>query len=353
MMESQMQRLKNAKLKDALEEIKILWDNPSDILSQLIRTAFIPRPGHKFLVADFSAIEARVISWLAKEEWRLEVFRTHGMIYEASASKMFKIAMELITKDSPYRQKGKISELALGYQGAVNALITMGALNDPNIKKEIADETIRVIAAREALKQKQISMGQKISIDKRRPEDVAAINVLMPLVKAWRQQNPKIVDMWYRVQDAAIDAVKSRETTTTHGLTFYMKENVLFIGLHSGRALAYWNAEVRENSHGEYLSYEGLDQKRGLWCRIDTYGGKLVENIVQAEARDCLAWAIKKFHKRKLAMPMHVHDEVVIEVPEDSKITLEEVCAVMAEPIPWARGLPLAAEGFTGYYYKK
>ena len=326
-----MNNLLNKKLENALDELMMLWGNPSDILSQLIRTAFIPKPGHKFLVADFSAIEARVISWLAGEEWRMQVFRTHGKIYEASASKMFKVPLESVTKDSPYRQKGKISELALGYQGAVNALLTMGALKDRTIKAEVTS----------VMQEKEVT-------------EAAACNVvLMPLVKAWRAENPKIVSLWYRVQEAAIDAVKSGETTTTHGLSFFMKENVLFIKLHSGRCLAYWNAEVRENDRGEYLSYEGLDQKRGMWCRIDTYGGKLVENLTQAISRDCLAHVIMKFHKKGYQMPCHVHDEVIIETAEDSGVTLEGVCEIMAQPIPWAKGLPLAAEGFQGYYYKK
>ena len=283
-----------------------------DTLSQLIRTAFVPENGKRFIVADFSAIEARVIAWVANEKWRMDVFNTHGKIYEASASAMFRVPLESVTKD--LRQRGKVAELALGYQGGPNALIAMGAL-DKGIKQE----------------------------------------ELKPIVDAWRNASPAIVKAWYSVNDAAIECVQSGNPTTCCRklIGFRVQKGVLFMRLPSGRELGYLRPQLKEGKFGSpSRTYEGLIQTTNKWGKIDTYGGKFVENAVQAIARDCLAYAMQALTKARHKIVMHVHDEVVCEIPEDES-SLEELCAIMATPIPWAPGLPLAADGFEGYYYKK
>ncbi len=295
-----------------LDLLELLFGNVPDTLSQLIRTAFVAPRGYKFRVADFSAIEARVIAWLAGERWRMQVFATHGKIYEASAAQMFKIPIETVTKGSELRQKGKVSELALGYQGGPNALIKMGAL-----KMGIAEDE------------------------------------LPKLVKMWRNANPTIVTLWNTVEEAAVEALEGFPTTIQHGIKFFMDNGLLCIQLPSGRKLMYQNPKLTPGKFDkQMISYEGMDQTTKQWCRQDTYGGKLVENIVQAIARDCLAEAMIRLYEVGYKIAMHVHDEVVLEVP-DGFGSLEEVNEIMGRPIPWAKGLPLKAESYETPYYKK
>ncbi|WP_239586053.1 DNA polymerase [Brevibacillus laterosporus] len=319
----QVQNLPRNKLKDLdlarnlvlssdYELLELLFGNVSDTLSQLIRTAFIPSEGCRFIVSDFSAIEARVIAWLANEQWRLDVFNTHGKIYEASAAQMFKVPIESIGKGSDLRQRGKVAELALGYQGGPNALINMGALD----------------------------MGI--------PEED-----LQPLVDAWRAANPSIKKLWYDVGNAAIKAVDEKRTVKLqYGLAISSEPGYMFIHLPSGRRLAYVNPRLEQDKKFNRLSltYEGVEQ--GQWRRLKTYGGKLVENIVQAVARDCLAVAMLRLDANGFNMTMHVHDEVVIDEKCDLD-TLEKVESIMGEPIEWAPGLPLRAEAFEANYYMK
>lgn len=298
-----------------LELLEMVYPSVPVILSQLIRTAFIPSEGHRFIVADFSAIEARVIAWLAGEQWRMEVFRTHGKIYEASAAQMFKVPIETIHKGSPLRQKGKVAELALGYQGAAGALVQMGALKMGLTETEL-------------------------------PE----------LVTQWRNANKKIVKFWYVVENAAIEAVENRTTVELqHGIKFIYQPGILFIQLPSGRKIAYLRPKVEE--HDKFigkvkLTYEGLDQNY-KWVREDTYGGKLVENIVQATARDCLRDAMLRLDKVGYKIAFHVHDEVILDVPI-GKGSVEEVTAIMGKPLDWAPELPLRADGYEcPSYYRK
>lgn len=285
------------------------FKNVPDTLSQLIRTAFIPADGHEFLVADFSAIEARVIAWLADEDWRLQVFATHGKIYEASASAMFGVPIDEIKKGSPLRQKGKVAELALGYQGGPGALITMGALE------------------------------QGLSEDE-----------LPKLVRLWRQASPNIVKLWRRLENAAAEAiVNGDETDIGHNTVVRFKDRCLEIKLPSGRSLVYQNASVRDGK----LHYWGVKQGKG-WMEQDTYGGKLVENVVQAIARDCLAEALLRLDEAGYPIAFHVHDEAVIEAPiGDKQLTLENACSIMGQAIDWAPGLLLRADGYRCAYYRK
>ena len=296
-----------------LELLEMLFGNVPDTLSQLIRTAFIAKPGYTFLVADFSAIEARVIAWLAGEKWRLDVFATHGKIYEASASQMFKVPIEEVTKGSTLRQKGKVSELALGYQGGPGALTQMGAL-----KMGLQEEE------------------------------------LQGLVDAWRAANPSIVRLWKTVDDAAKEAVKNKALVSIrHGIKFDCRADVLFIELPSGRKLSYIHPRLGKNRFDSAsLIYEGMNQTTKQWCDQETYGGKLVENIVQAIARDCLAYSMLNLDKEGYEIVMHVHDEAVIEI-EQEKANLEDVCKIMGQPIPWAKGLLLRADGYSTSYYRK
>ncbi len=292
-------------------ELELLFESVPGVLSELIRTAFVPKQGHRFLVADFSAIEARVIAWLAGERWRMEVFATHGKLYEASASQMFKVPIEEITKGSPLRQKGKISELALGYGGGVGALTAMGAL-DMGVEK-----------------------GE-----------------LQPLVTAWRVANPKITKFWWDIDRAALKAVKEKVPQTVGAITLDCTSSILFLTLPSGRRLSYIKPRVEINKYGrEGITYEGIGESK-RWCRIDTYGPKLVENIVQATARDLLAEALLAVDRAGYQIVMHVHDEVVIEAPVDTA-SFREVCSIMSVAPEWAVGLPLRAEGYACDYYKK
>lgn len=294
--------------------IEMIYDHPLDVLSQLIRTAFIPRAGHRFIVADFSAIEARVIAWLAGEKWRMEVFAEGGDIYCASASKMFGVPVEKHGVNGHLRQKGKIAELALGYQGNAGALKAMGA-----DKLGLSDEELREI------------------------------------VDSWRKASPHIRQLWYDVDAAALKAVRERQTVPLrHGVSVTYKSGMLFIRLPSGRSLVYVRpkVEVEPDFDREGLTYEGSEQTSGKWTRLRTYGGKLVENIVQAIARDCLAIAMTRIEAAGYRIVMHVHDEVIIECPTDA-CDLDNVCRIMGRPIPWAPGLILTADGYITDYYKK
>lgn len=302
------------------EGVKALYGNVPDTLSQLIRTAFIPSEGHKFVVADFSAIEARVIAWLAGEQWVNEVFATHGKIYEATASQMFGVPVERIVKGNPeysLRQKGKVATLALGYQGGVNSLISMGALGMGLTEEEL-------------------------------PE----------IVDRWRQANPRIVDLWYQVGNAALAVMESAQPQAVHGLVFALEGDLLYgqsfltVRLPSGRKLFYPKPFLKENQFGRpAVHYYTAGQQTRKWEVASTYGGKMVENIVQAIARDCLAETLKRIDARGLQVVFHVHDEVIIDAPMET--TVEEICGLMAEPIPWAPGLILRGAGFESSYYMK
>ena len=293
------------------EDVEMLYDSTPKVLSELIRTAFVPEPGCRFVVADFSAIEARVLAWLAGERWRLEVFSSHGKIYEASASAMFHVPIEEVTKGSPLRQKGKIAELGLGYGGAAGALVSMGALD----------------------------MG--LSEDD-----------LPPLVAAWRRANPHITQFWWDVDKAAVEAVTKRTGTRAGRIGFEYRSGILFVTLPSGRKLAYVKPRMAVNKFGrEGLTYEGILENK-KWDRIETYGPKLVENIVQGTARDLLAEAMLRVEKKGYPIVMHCHDEIIAEVPEGSG-SVEEMCEVMAARPSWAEGLPLRADGYECPFYQK
>jgi len=291
--------------------LALLFESVPHVLSELIRTAFIPKLNHRFIVADFSAIEARVIAWLAGEKWRMDVFATHGKIYEASASQMFKVPIEEITKTSPLRQKGKISELALGYGGSVGALTAMGAFD----------------------------MG-------------VAEDELQGLVTAWRQANPNITKLWWDIDKAAIKAVKEKTTVRVGKIKLQYESGIMFITLPSRRRLSYIKPRIEPNKfERDAVTYEGIGTTK-KWERIETYGPKLVENIVQAIARDLLAEAMIRVASQGCEIVMHVHDEVVIEAPLDFG-SLKEVCEVMVIAPTWAEGLPLRADGFECEYYRK
>lgn len=293
------------------ETFELLYNVP-EVLSQLVRTAFIAKEDHRFIIADFSAIEARVIAWLAGEKWRLDVFATHGKIYEASAAQMFKVPITDITKGSPLRQKGKVSELALGYQGGPNALIKMGAL-----KMGLTEEE------------------------------------LPALVKMWRNANKKIVALWDVVNEAAIEAMRTgNKIPVFKGITIYTDKNILFIELPSKRKLSYLRPKLKNTTYGDSIVYEGMDQTTKKWSFIDTYGGKLIENIVQAIARDLLAHAMLELDAAGYDIVMHVHDEVICEMPF-GKGSIEEVNEIMGKPVAWAKDLLLKAEAYETIYYKK
>lgn len=296
--------------------MEMLYDNVPSVLSQLIRTAFIAPEGKTFAVADFSAIEARVISWYACEEWRLEVFRTHGKIYEASAAMMFGVPIEMVKKGSDLRAKGKVAELALGYEGSLGALKRMG--------------------------------GERMGLS---DSEMTAI------VKKWRASNPNIVALWRDVEACAKKAVKLQGRTfkdRTGRLEFFCDGFALTIKLPSNRQLFYHRPRICNGPKGEGLHYYGVNQETKQWGLIDTYGGKLTENIVQAFARDLLAYAMYKLTRYGFDIVMHVHDENIAEVPAgDADVMLEQMCEIMGEEVPWAEGLPLRADGYTTPFYKK
>ena len=290
------------------EALSMLYEDIPDTLSQLIRTAFVPQDGRKFIVADFSAIEARVIAWFAGERWRLKVFEDGGDIYCASASQMFHVPVEKHGVNGHLRQKGKIAELALGYGGSVGALKSMGAL-----EMGLAEEE------------------------------------LQPLVDAWRTSNPMITQFWWDVDRAVKECVKMRIPTETHGLRFDYRSAMLFITLPSGRRLAYVKPRIGENRFGgESVTYMGVSGTK-KWERLESYGPKFVENIVQGTARDILCYAMRTL--RNCAIVAHVHDEIIIEA--DRRISLSAVCEQMGRTPPWAKGLKLRADGYECEFYQK
>lgn len=291
------------------EVVKLLYEDVPDTLSQLVRTAFIPSEGKKYIVADFSAIEARVIAWFANEKWRLDAFKNGEDIYCASASQMFHVPVVKHGVNGELRQKGKIAELALGYGGSVRAMKAMGALD----------------------------MG----LDEEELEDI---------VTMWRGASPNITKFWWDVDSAAMKAVKEKTTVKLHhGITFTYKSGLLFITLPSGRKLSYVKPRIGINQFGgECITYEGVGSTK-KWERIDTFGGKLVENIVQSTARDLLCYAIKNLKDKRIVM--HIHDEVVIEAEKET--TVKEISDIMGQTPPWAEGLLLRADGYECEFYKK
>ncbi len=293
------------------EDIELLYDSTPNVLSELIRTAFIPKPGCRFVVADFSAIEARVLAWLSGEEWVLDVFRGDGKLYEMTASRMFGIPMAEIGKGSPERAKGKVASLACQYGGSSGALVSMGALDMGLTEDELS-----------------------------------------PLVAAWRKANPHMVQFWWEVDAAAIKAVTEKQKTKAGKIIFEYKSGVLFITLPSGRKLSYVKPRMAVNKFGrDGLTYEGISENK-KWSRIETYGPKLVENIVQGTARDLLAEAMLRVEKSGYPIVMHCHDEIIAEVPEGSG-SVDEMCEVMAVQPVWAEGLPLRADGYECSFYQK
>lgn len=304
-----------------LEALRLIYGSVADTLSQLIRTAFIAPNGRTLIDADFSAIEARVISWLAGEEWRLEVFRTHGKIYEASASQMFGVPLERIKKGNPeyaLRQKGKVAELALGYQGSSGALIAMGALDMGIPEEDLPD-----------------------------------------IVSRWREANKRIRDLWYKMDSAAVQVITQGGSVGVNGViisrefNYSQNTDYMTITLPSGRKLYYISPQIGVNKWDKpSISYMGMDQTSKKWKRIETYGGKLVENCVQAIARDCLALSIERLKEAGYEVVFHIHDEVVIECDKNNA-SLDDVVKIMSEPIPWAMGLPLGADGWVGDFFRK
>ena len=290
------------------DALSLLYEDIPDTLSQLIRTAFVPQDGRKFIVADFSAIEARVIAWIAGERWRLKVFEGGGDIYCASASQMFHVPVEKHGVNGHLRQKGKIAELALGYGGSVGALKSMGAL-----EMGLAEEE------------------------------------LQPLVSAWRDSNPNITEFWWAVDRAVKECVKKRMPTETHGIRFDYQSGMLFITLFSGRRLAYVKPRIGENRFGgESVTYMGVGGTK-KWERLESYGPKFVENIVQAVSRDILCYAMRTL--RNCSIVAHVHDEIIIEA--DRRMSLPAVCEQMGRTPPWAKGLLLRADGYECQFYQK
>ena len=303
------------------DTLRFVFGNVPDTLSQIIRTALIPSDGSRLVISDFSAIEARVIAWLAKEEWRMQVFRTHGKIYEASAAQMFGVPFERIKKGNPeyeLRSKGKVAELALGYQGAGSALISMGALSSGLTEKELPD-----------------------------------------IVKRWRSANTRITGLWRRLDNAAIQVLKDNQPTITDGLVFAREFNIqtgldfLTIRLPSGRKLYYCKPFLKVNDFGrEAVHYHAAGTGKTLFRREAMYGGRWTENVVQAVARDCLAEAMKRLSRYGFEITMHIHDEVVLNVPKQYA-DLDKINKIMAEPVMWAQDLPLQADGFISDYYMK
>lgn len=295
--------------KGDLETLELLFDDISGTLSQLIRTAFVPKKGCRFIVADFSAIEARVLAWLANEEWRMDVFNTHGKIYEASAEQMFHLPPGSVKKGDPMRQKGKIAELALGYGGSVGAMKAMGALD-----MGLAEEELK------------------------------------PIVNSWRSANKAITKLWWDTDAAARKTIQTKAPAKLpFGMGFYKQGSLLKLRLPNGRELSYVKPRIDEDDN---ITYEGTIQSSGGWGRIESYGPKLVENIVQATARDCLAVAIDRLERAGFPVVFHVHDEVICEVPIGVS-SAEEISQIMSEPIEWAKGLPLRADAYECEYYRK
>lgn len=283
-----------------------------DILSQLVRTTFTAQDGYKLAVSDFSAIEARVIAWFAGEQWRLDVFDTHGKIYEASAAQMFNVPIESIGKGDPLRQKGKVAELGLGFGGGTGALKSMGAL-DMGIEE----------------------------------------NELQGLVDSWRRANPNIKSFWANCQKAALKVTRDGKPQTANGVKFYKKRGHLFAELPSGRALVYRDVKLGKNSWGStVINFQGMNINR-KWGTVSTYGGKLVENIVQATARDALGVSMARLEEQGYKIVAHVHDEIILEVPDDGIDHLKDIEQIMSLPIEWAEGLNLDSDGFVSPFYMK
>lgn len=319
---SQLDIARNAVKNEESDKLKVFFGSIPDTLSQLIRTAFVPANGNKLVDADFSAIEARVISWLANEQWKLEVFRTHGKIYEASASQMFGVPIENIVKGRPeyaLRQRGKVAELALGYQGGVPVM-------------------------------RQMDSGHQL--------DNLSDDEVKEIVTRWRQTNKRIVDLWYKVENAAVSVIQTGAPAGVNGLILAREGDFdgldfLTIRLPSGRKLYYAQPSLGVNAWGKpSIVYHGVNQTTKQWNTIETYGGKLVENIVQAIARDCLAIAIENLESAGFPVVFHVHDEVVIDCSAE-KADLDAVTRIMTAPIPWAPDLPLNADGWVGDFFKK
>jgi DNA polymerase len=300
------------------ELVSMFIDNINDVLSQLVRTAFVAKEGHTFAVADFSAIEARVLAWLAGEEWRLEVFRTHGKIYEASAALMFGVPFESIGKDSPYRQKGKVAELALGYGGSTGALTQM---------------------------EKTVLAGQTPLTEEEKHD----------IVERWRHQNPAIVNYWYRLDKAAKRTMQTKKPVNVGRVKFHYDGNYLTLQLPNGRKLFYKDPASTLNRFGsESLKYKGMNQTTKKWEWQEMYGGKWAENLTQAVSRDLLTFAMINLDAAGFPIVLHVHDETGAEVPENqADEKLKEMCNIMTIAPEWAEGLPLNADGFTSKYYKK
>jgi DNA polymerase len=292
------------------DAVEMLYGSVPNVLSELIRTAFVPKENCKFIVADFSAIEARVIAWLSGEKWRMDIFKENGDIYCASASQMFKVPVETHGVNGHLRQKGKIAELALGYGGSVGALISMGAI-DMGLREE----------------------------------------ELKPLVTSWRNSNPNIVNLWWDIDKAVIKAIKERVPVRYKCLGIHYASGILFIKLPSGRCLAYAKPKVTQNEYGrDLITYEGVSATK-KWERIESYGPKFVENIIQAMSRDILAESMKRLEEKGYEIVMHVHDECVIEAQLDAE--LSDVCQVMSQTPKWAEGLKLNAAGYECMFYQK
>jgi DNA polymerase len=300
-----------------VENLKLIYGSVPDTLSQLIRTALVPTPGNLFVDADFSAIEARVVAWLAGQTDTLDVFRSGKDIYCATASRMFGVPVEKNGVNKELRQKGKIATLALGYGGSSGALINMGALNQGLTEEELPD-----------------------------------------IVRRWRESNPRIRDLWYKVENASLECVKTGKPQGVRGLLFAMEGDqstnqwFMTVTLPSGRKLYYAKPYITLGQYGDALHYWGMNQTSHKWRTIDTWGGKLVENCVQAIARDCLAENIERLEAAGYPIVTHIHDEVVIDCPKE-KADLDAVVKIMSQPIPWASGLPLGADGWVGEYFTK
>ena len=297
------------------ETLLFLYDDPQQVVKELLRTMIAAPFGCTFLIADFAAIEARVLAWMAGEKWRLEVFKTHGKIYEASASAMFGVPLESITKGSEYRSKGKIAELALGYQGGRGALESMG--------------------------------GADMGLSPQEMQDI---------VKKWRRANPAICSYWSEVEDAAINCILKGQKIEAGKCKFYTNAGRLIIELPSGRPLIYHAPEILSRPNGLHLIYQGQNQATRQWGRVGTYGGKITENIVQAVARDLLAYALQNVEAEGFKTVLHVHDEIIAEHPETGEaveIALNKMLTAMTKLPEWATGLPLGADGFTSPFYIK
>lgn len=297
-----------------IDIVDLFYDTYNNVFSTLIRTAVIPSQGHVFAVADYSAIEARVTAWFCDEKWRQDVFAGDGKIYEASASQMFHVPIEEVTKGSDLRKKGKVAELALGYGGGVSAMERMGGA----------------------------AMG--LSEDE-----------MQAIVQKWRAASPHIKNMWYTIQRAAETAInEKRQVSVAHGVSYYYQAGFLFAKLPSGRSLAYAHPCVQQGQYGNEIYYDSATYANGKPVRVSAWGGKLFENLIQAIARDCLAITLVKLHDRGYKTVMHVHDEVIVEVSDSIAMSaLDRIEAIMAEPIDWAPGLLLTADGFISKYYKK